>query len=352
MNAPRALVIGGSLGGLFAANMLRAIGWETFVFERVDDDLAGRGAGIGTHHEMLDVMRRLGLTVDASIGVGVHTRVCLDRSGRITHEIPMPQLMTTWARVYRPLKQLLPQDCYRTGKVLDRIEQDSGQVAAIFADGTRVGGDLLIGADGIRSSVRAHFAPDAEPEYAGYIAWRGVVEPDGVSAATRAVAFEKYTMCLPDGEMMLAYPVPGRDDDIRPGHCSCNFVWYHPVDERETLPELCTDAAGCQHGLSIAPPLIRPEVLEAMRADARARFAPQLAELVERAEQPFFQPIFDVESAQIVFGRVALLGDAAFVARPHVGIGVTKAALDAVSLADAIVAPGGDLCAARARYAR
>ena len=66
--------------------------------------------------------------------------------------------------------------------------------------------------------------------------------------------------------------------------------------------------------------------------------------------QPFFQPIFDLESPQIVFGRVALLGDAAFVARPHVGAGVTKAGLDAVSLADATV--GQDVAAALLQYQR
>jgi 2-polyprenyl-6-methoxyphenol hydroxylase-like FAD-dependent oxidoreductase len=69
-----------------------------------------------------------------------------------------------------------------------------------------------------------------------------------------------------------------------------------------------------------------------------------------RAKQPFFQPIFDLESPHIVFGRVALLGDAAFVARPHVGAGVTKAALDAASLAEAT--KGRDVAAGLLRYQR
>jgi len=86
-----------------------------------------------------------------------------------------------------------------------------------------------------------------------------------------------------------------------------------------------------------------------IKATARAFIAPQVAEIFVRA-QPFFQPIFDLESPQIVFGRVALLGDAAFVARPHVGAGVTKAALDAASLADA--AAGDDLVAGLLQYQR
>src|SRR5262249_60958678 len=108
------------------------------------------------------------------------------------------------------------------------------------------------------------------------------------------------------------------------------------------LVDPSTDASGHYHGRPIPPPLIRSQVIAGIKATARALVAPQVAEIFARA-QPFFQPIFDLESPQIVFGRVALLGDAAFVARPHVGAGVTKAALDAASLADAVT--GDDLAA-------
>ena len=92
----RALVIGGSLGGLFAANMLRAIGWHVEVFERVADDLATRGAGIGTHDELFAILRCLGIAVDASIGVEVRERVCLDRAGNSVLAVPLAQMMTAW----------------------------------------------------------------------------------------------------------------------------------------------------------------------------------------------------------------------------------------------------------------
>src|SRR5688572_2419456 len=96
----KALVIGGSLGGLFAANWLRVIGWDVSVFERAEDDLASRGAGIGTHTELLAVLRRLGLRVDETIGVNVQTRICLDHAGRITHQARLPQFMSAWALIY------------------------------------------------------------------------------------------------------------------------------------------------------------------------------------------------------------------------------------------------------------
>jgi 2-polyprenyl-6-methoxyphenol hydroxylase-like FAD-dependent oxidoreductase len=346
----RAIVIGGSLGGLFAANLLHAIGWHVDVYERVADDLATRGAGIGTHDELFSVLRRLGITVDASIGVEVRQRVCLDHAGNVLCEVDLAQMMTAWARIYRPLKDLLPAAQYHFGMDLARVEEDGDGITAIFSDGTTARADVLVAADGIRSTVRAQLLPQAQPRYAGYVAWRGVVDESAVSTATHAAIFERYAFGLPVGEMMLVYPVPGRDNDVRRGRRSSNFVWYRPVDFHAKLPRFATDATGRCHGVAIPPPLITPEVVAEMRAEAKALLAPQIYEIVERAPQPFFQAIFDLESPRMTIGRVALLGDAAFVARPHVGMGVTKAALDAQSLAQALADAPDDLDGALARY--
>src|SRR5262249_41106911 len=130
---------------------------------------------------------------------------------------------------------------------------------------------------------------------------------------------------LLDGELMLSIPMPEpRSDDDR----TCHFVWFRPVAENR-LDELCTDASGRRHGISILPPLIRPELIAAIKRDAATLLAPQLAALVNAAPQVILQPIFDLEVPRMAFGRAALLGDAAFVARPHVASGVMKAAIDA-----------------------
>ncbi len=348
----RALVIGGSLGGLFAANLLHAGGWRVDVYERVADDLATRGAGIGTHAELFAVMRRLGIAVDDSVGIKVNRRVCLDHAGDVVHEVELAQTMSAWSRIYRPLKDLLPAANYHFGQALARIDEDADGVTAVFSDGTTARGDLLVAADGVRSTVRAQVLPQAQPQYAGYVAWRGVVDEQSISHATHAAIFDRYAFGLPVGEMMLAYPVPGRDDDVRPGRRNYNFVWYRPVDFNVKLPRLTTDASGHCHGVAIPPPLITPAVVAEMRAEAKALLAPQIYEIVARAAQPFFQAIFDLESPRMAVGRVALLGDAAFVARPHVGMGVTKAALDAQCLAQALAAAPGDLAGALACYER
>jgi 2-polyprenyl-6-methoxyphenol hydroxylase-like FAD-dependent oxidoreductase len=360
---PRALVIGGSLGGLFAANVLREVcAWDVEVFERVENDLAARGAGIATHDEMFDVLRRVGLAVDESFGIDVSRRVCFGRTGEIVYELPMLRKMSAWARFYRPLKDLFPAHAYHFGMACERVEQHGERVTAIFADGTRVEGDLVIGADGFRSAVRGSIMPRVQPQYAGYVAWRGMVEESAMPPKLHGEIFERrvetargveYQMLhaygLPEGEFMTIYPVPGHDNDIRRGHRRSNFVWYHPVDEAE-LAQLCTDATGHCHGTAIAPQLIRPEEISRMERQARSLFAPQIGELVGMAQHKFFQAIFDMESPSVVSGRVALLGDAAFVARPHVGMGTTKAALDAQYLGDALLSRGDDFAAALRQY--
>jgi 2-polyprenyl-6-methoxyphenol hydroxylase-like FAD-dependent oxidoreductase len=111
-----------------------------------------------------------------------------------------------------------------------------------------------------------------------------------------------------------------------------------------------TDAAGQHHGLSIPPVLIRREFLDELRAAARAKLSPLMAEIVGLVQAPLLQAITDMESPRLVFGRVALMGDAAFVARPHVAAGTSKAGLDAACLVDALAAEGGDIDAALLRY--
>jgi 2-polyprenyl-6-methoxyphenol hydroxylase-like FAD-dependent oxidoreductase len=156
------------------------------------------------------------------------------------------------------------------------------------------------------------------------------------------------TFAFPPGELALVVPMAPGDDGRRRGAPRAQFSWFRPTDSA-ALADLCTDANGRRHGLSIPPPLIRSELIVDLRAQASAMLPPQLLTAVT-AGRPLAQPIFDLESRSLVFGRALLLGDAAFVARPHVGTGVTKAALDAQCLADALRSTDGDLDGALHRY--
>jgi 2-polyprenyl-6-methoxyphenol hydroxylase-like FAD-dependent oxidoreductase len=148
--------------------------------------------------------------------------------------------------------------------------------------------------------------------------------------------FMAMTFCLPPGEQCLGYPVAGPDNELREGQRRYNVVWYRPADESMELPQLLTDKNGVSHSISIPPPLIRAEPIAAMRLAAERLLAPQFRAIVGLIDEPILQPIYDLESPRLAFGRIAIIGDAAFVARPHVAAGVSKAADDAAALAAAL----------------
>jgi 2-polyprenyl-6-methoxyphenol hydroxylase-like FAD-dependent oxidoreductase len=326
------------MAGLFSALLLRQAGWEVHVHERIGSELAGRGAGIVTHPELFDILDRLGIDRNAAqVGVGVSGRRVFDKDGSITGELLLPQILTSWGHLYSLLRNALPDENYHHGRNIERIDEDDATVVARFSDGSSAEADLLIGADGIFSTVRTQLAPAVVPQYVGYIAWRGLVDEAELSPPTRDALCNHFAFSLPDGEQMLGYPVAGRDESMADGHRRFNFVWYRPAAADSALKELLTDIDGHSHPLSIPPNKIRPEVIKALRKDARRLLSPQFAEVVEKTKQPFIQAIQDLETPRMALGRRAvILGDAAFVARPHVGAGVTKAAGDAWALSEAL----------------
>lgn len=348
---PRAVVIGGSMSGLFAAHMLRQKGWEVDVFERVDE-LADRGAGIVAQREIGVAFARLGIGFGDNLGVNTVPRRSFDVDGKLIGETECRQTHTAWERVYRLLRDAFPPAHYHRGQRFTHVDQDESGITAHFADRPALSGDLLVAADGLRSTVRGQFLPHAEPLYSGYCAWRALVDEAAISPATHRDIYPCMAFGLPPGEQILGYPVAGPQDDLRPGHRRYNWVWYRPAEEATKLRDLLTDESGQTHAGSIPPPLIRRAVIAAMQADARRLLAPQFREVIELAPQPFLQTIYDFETPQMAFGRVAIVGDAAFVARPHVAAGVAKAAEDTMVLADALATEPSVTAALKAFEAR
>ena len=336
----KALIIGGSIAGLFAALLLRRRGVDVVVFERARSELSGRGAGIATHPQILEVLELLGLDT-RELGVTIDARRMFGPDGRLVAEHARRQTMTSWDRLFTLLRAALPDNCYRRGLEFARWEQHGGAVRAHFADRSTATGELLIGADGLRSHVRAAILANQPLRYAGYVAWRALAPEHSFPPALHRDLFDALGFCLPPGEQMLGYPVAGPGNDLRPGNRRYNIVWYRPADEA-TLARLLTDISGQHHEVSIPPPLVAGAVIAELNAAADTLLAPQFRDVMSFAERPFLQPIYDIEVPRMSAGRIVLIGDAAFVARPHVGAGVVKAAQDAVALADAL-ATGSDI---------
>jgi 2-polyprenyl-6-methoxyphenol hydroxylase-like FAD-dependent oxidoreductase len=332
----RAVVIGGSVGGLFIANMLIRRGWDVDIFERVGGELASRGAGIARHHEMIAIMAAAGAEPGDELGIAVNGRTAYDRTGRIIARYDYPQHLTGWSQVYNQLYAAFPREHYHLNQELVSIGSAGETCIAQFASRADINADLIVGADGFRSTVRSLVAPETVPLYGGYVAWRGLMAETDLSKEFRADTFNRFSFCFPPKSQFIGYPLSGPDDSIAPGRRRYSFLWYYPVADGEALADILTDEAGRRYDYSIPPPLIRGTHIVKLREMARDLLPAQFAEVVTRASQYMVQPIYDVESKHISFDNVALVGDAAFVARPHVGVGVLKAGQDALALADAL----------------
>jgi 2-polyprenyl-6-methoxyphenol hydroxylase-like FAD-dependent oxidoreductase len=343
----RALIAGGSIGGLLAGLLLRKAGWHVDIYERVAGELAGRGAGIIVQADQVAGLQAFGLD-PAELGVEIASRRIFDANGMRTDTFACSQMATAWERVYRFLRDSFPPSNYHGGQSVASVTQDAASVTVRLGDGNAVSADLLIAADGIRSTVRQKFLPDLAPRYAGYVAWRGLLDESALDPATHRELFPYMSFGLPPGEQFLGYPVAGPDNNLSAGSRRYNVVWYRPANEDE-LALLLTDESGKQHFLSIPPPLIRQAEIQRMRMAAERLLAPQFRRVMHLVTEPLLQPIYDLESPHMTFGRVALVGDAAFVARPHVAAGIAKAAGDAAALVEALD-DEGDVMDSLARF--
>lgn len=333
----RAIVIGGSIGGLFTAALLRKEGWEVNVYERVDVELAGRGAGIVTHKPLLEALEICGAGTE-DLGVVSQQRTAYDREGKVTHQFEFPQLVTSWDRLQNLTRSTIPDRNYHLNYWLESFEETEAGVRATFKNGHMDEADVIIGADGFRSAVRGQLFPKIQPEYAGYVVWRGVADEADLPEDVKNTVFKDFGFYLPenDGEV-IGYPIAGTDNNLQEGQRRYNWVWYRVVD-RKDLDDMLTDTKGTYFDISIPPPLIRPEIIARLREDAQRVLAPQFATILDKVKAPFFTPIYDHASPAMAVGRAAMVGDSAFVARPHVGAGVTKAAEDARALSECLAA--------------
>ncbi len=334
------LVIGGSLGGLMAANMLLRAGHDVRVLEKTKGSLDGRGAGIVAHRPLFAALARCGVDPGAALGVTVRERVVLGTGGQVEEATEISEVLTSWSRLYSLLLAAFPKERYLQGIEVKKLSQAALQVTVVCEDGRHFESDMVLAADGIRSSVRAQLAPAVAVSYAGYVAWRGVCDEAVLSQNTLDTVFEKFGFGLPLGEQLIGYPVAGAGNSLNVGSRRYNYVWYRPVAEGAALKALLIDEEGAYHANGLPPHKVPRLHVADVKSVARAVLAPQFAEIVEKTERPFLQAIYDCASEKLAFGRVALMGDAAFVARPHVGMGVTKAAQDASALTDWIAKLG------------
>ncbi|WP_027786138.1 MULTISPECIES: FAD binding domain-containing protein [Burkholderia] len=347
----KAVIAGGSVGGLFAATALRAAGWDVRVFEQSPYALDSRGGGIVLQPPIERAFAFGGVALPRDAGVDSIDRIYVDAQDRIVQRLAMPQTQTAWNVIYTALKRALPAGIIQAGDAFERFEQGGERIVAHFASGRTETAGLLIGADGGRSTVRAQLLPDVRPTYAGYVAWRGLVDEHTLPEQVLYLLRERFTFQQGDRHLFLTYLVPGTDGATEPGKRRVNWVWYRRL-AADRLPSLFLARDGTQRDGSLPPGAMRDDNRAELVDAADRMLAPTLAALVDATPAPFAQAILDLAVARMAFGRAVLLGDAACIVRPHTAAGVAKAADDAVGLAEALrdVARGAAFDAALAGW--
>ncbi|HTY54496.1 MAG TPA: FAD-dependent monooxygenase [Candidatus Binataceae bacterium] len=341
-----ALVIGGSMAGLCAGLVLRDVGCAVEIFEKSSREMQARGAGLVVQDDVLDfVTRHCGAVAD-QLGVRSYARQLLARDGSVMWTQASPQLMTSWDSLYRCLKNAFPEEHYHHGTRLAGIRQDADRVYAGLEGGGEQACDLLVCADGANSTARRLLLPDINAVYAGYVAWRGMVKEGDVDGWVRDFLAEKFTFFLDQGIQILCYFVPGPAGETVTGQRRINWVWYWNVAEGEELRATLTDRTGLFHDYSVPQGAIEPALLKRQR-EVAARVLPEILQhLFDATPDPFIQPIYDLSVPKMVFDRVCLLGDAAFVPRPHPAASTHKAFSNAITLGHSLRAHSRDVVAA------
>ncbi len=305
------------MSGLFSAAFLSRIGWDAHVYERSKVELVGRGAGITAHPELFEALIACGAGT-RDLGVEVKKRIAIDRSGRVTDERPLRQVLTSWDRLQRLLRTTINETNYHLGWNFDRVDQHEHGVHVTFSGNRFEEADILVGADGIRSSVRAQIAPQVQPIYAGYYIWRGAPNEADLDPRTLREIYPYFTFFLPPQQEVITYPIAGYNDDLTPSKRRFNFIWYRVADAAQ-LRDMLVDDNGVQHKFSVPPALVRRDLVAEMHNDAREILPDTLFDTLLQIKQPFITPIYDFTAPAIVQGRVAMVGDAAANARPHMG---------------------------------
>jgi 2,6-dihydroxypyridine 3-monooxygenase len=336
----RAAVVGGSIGGLTAALLLRDADWEVDVFERSGAVLEGRGGGIVLHPATIRYfVERAGFAPSAT-GVFVNWVRYLDDSGGIAHQERCRYGFTSYDFLYRRLLELYGRERYHLAEECIGLDDPDGSLE--FASGSRVPADLVVFADGINSTGRRLVAPGTEPRYVGYVAWRGTVYDHQVEASVFEALADAITYYVLPAGHVITYPIPRPESAAGSGRLR-NWLWYWNVPSGAELDDLLTADDGTQFTTSVPRGLVPHDHMGELAGRAKASLPPVLADLLIGTPEPFIQVIFDLEVERTTFGRACLIGDAAFTARPHIAVGTAKAAEDAWTLAAALDGARGDV---------
>jgi 2,6-dihydroxypyridine 3-monooxygenase len=351
MRMPRTAVVGGSIAGLTAACLLRDIGCEVDVYERARGTLSGYGAGIVVQPELVRYfLERTDITLERISVTSHRIRYFNAATGAFIGERITDSRYTSYNALYESLLASFGREHYHLDRNLVGLDQSTGGVSLRFADGTVTQCDLAVCADGSFSTAR-HLLLGIVPAYAGYLTWRGLAGRDVLSGQSWDFFQGSFTYGLLDNGHVIAYPIPTLGDDLTVNGQNVNFQWYWNVAEGADLDDMMTDREGVRRPVSVHASGVRKVWLDELhrRAHDELGLGP-LTEIMLAVEAPYLTIIADTDVPRMAVGQVCLIGDAAITGRPHAAASAAKAAVNAWTLAEALLDTAGDVEEALRRW--
>jgi 2-polyprenyl-6-methoxyphenol hydroxylase-like FAD-dependent oxidoreductase len=323
MNADAALdgvVVGGSLVGLSAAIALSRLGINVTVLERSPSRAVDGGGGLGVDVGL--VQQVTGISQQPPVVHGI------DRDTTAWH------LLQGWLEDHALRQHGVVM--HRGTEVTGVQAGDDRRARVVTADGGDFWADLVIGADGARSTVRAAVSPeDPAAHYAGVLLWRALVDEQALPGGVPRLRSDEPSREVYAGPYRLVtYLVPGPAGETSVGQRRLNLVWYDP-EQRDLLRDLGVLEGELVHG-SLAPGTMPAPVRERLATFAAANWPSPWREALAVALASgtvFGTPIVHYRPRRLVHGRVAVAGDAAHAASPMVGGGFRQGLYDVAALA-------------------
>ncbi|MER5638995.1 FAD-dependent monooxygenase [Kitasatospora sp. NPDC002227] len=334
MRGGRVAVVGGSIAGCSAALAATRTGAaEVVVFERAPGRLQDRGVGLALQSDRYTELEAAGYLDAAMPWERIKRRPWVVRDGEVwagreIGALPFPFRSYNWGSLWQELRSRIPAGVdYRTGAAVTEVRGEPDGAAVRLPDGSWERFDLVIGADGYRSTVRAAMHPGTAAEYGGYVAWRGTLSAEQLPerAAEAFPEGDALTVAFPSGHMIV-YRIPG------PGGVGTDVNWVFYAAPPEAAAQRFADPS------TTHPRAITEDLAAYQQQLVDAYFPPFWQEVMRRtpAENTFVQPMYDMAVPRFTEGRLALLGDAASIARPNTGSGAIKAVQDAAALERAL----------------
>jgi 2-polyprenyl-6-methoxyphenol hydroxylase-like FAD-dependent oxidoreductase len=343
--------IGGSIAGLMCGIALKHKGHTVTVIEKDDNERQSHMAGIClgpdafvylAHHDRhtnafsqrVTCIQALKDDNTLQIFANGHRemtnwntlyfrlRSAFDGYSSTYHPSPPPSLVTDGSVKYECRKEVLQITRAGDKMALDVLDRNTQDVSSVEAD-------LIIGADGPNSFVRAKYLPKVQRQYVGYIAWRGTVPESEVSPSTCKIFHQSLIIHMRHQHHCVIYMVPGINGSLEPGERFLNLVWY-TNETPESVAEIMTDGIdGHRHHNLVPQGHVREDIWKARLEHAKSTSFPEpLLEVLMKIRRPFVHLITEFCSPRAVFedGKVLIIGDAVSLFRPHTASSTTQAA--------------------------